>query len=219
MSSLFNLVITDTNVSKLTAKFFKLVNSAMSTQRLSISALLLLLPAPAFAFSAAGSTATAFIILVLGGFTLLNLVLNALFFFAGKYQSRRFSKLHTLGSLIVPLIALVLTVMDHRGFADIAFNFGLILVAVALALLPLQLKLSERAPTPQGPMLLSLGAFVFLAIAYVIPPVALFAVLVAHVALQSQPNIKARIISFAALFIGYPLMAYWLYQTLQMFTA
>ncbi|WP_246028387.1 hypothetical protein [Shewanella atlantica] len=196
-----------------------MIHSTMDAQRLSISALLLLLPVPAFAFSAAGSTATAFIILVLGGFTLLNLVLNALFFFAGKYQSRRFSKVHTLGSLIVPLIALVLTVMDHRGFADIAFNLGLILVAIALALLPLQLTLSKRAPSQHSPLILALGAFVFLAIAYVIPPVVLFAVLVAHVALQSQPNNKTRIVSFAALFIGYPLMAYWLYQTLQMFTS
>jgi|GEM_PF-1815802 len=219
MSSLFNPAITDTKVSKLVSNFSKIISSVINTQRLFISALLLLLPTPAFAFSAAGSTATAFIILVLGGFTLVNLVLNALFFFAGKYQSQRFSKIHTLSSLIIPLIALVLTLMDHRGFADLAFNIGLIIVAIALALLPLQLTLNGRGPNQHSPLILSLGAFLFLAIAYVVPPIAFFAVLVAHVALQSQPDTKARVISYSALFIGYPLVAYWVYQTAQLFTS
>ena len=220
MHSLFNPTITDTKLAKSVSIFCKIMSSLTNTKSVSLSGvMLLLLPTPAFAFSAAGSTATAFIILILGGFTLLNLILNALFFFAGKYHSQRFSKTHTLCSLVIPLIALVLTLMDHRGYADLAFNIGLIIIAIALALLPLQLTLNGRAPTPYGPMILSLGAFLFLAISYLIPPVALFAALVAHVALQSQPDTKARIISFSALIIGYPLMAYWLYKTLQMFTS
>ncbi|WP_299787996.1 hypothetical protein [uncultured Shewanella sp.] len=187
----------------------------MSIRGVLASTLLLLIPAPAFAFSSAGSTATAFIILVLGSFTILNLILNALFFFAGRYQSRRFSKVHSLCSLIIPAIALVLTVIDHRGFADMAFNIGLIIIAVALALLPLQLTLSKRAQSPHGSLILALGALVFLTIAYLFPPVALFSILVAHMALKSHSDNKARIIAFVALIIGYPLMAYWLYQTLQ----
>lgn len=220
MPSVLNPAITDTKLAKFVSNCCKVMSSMTNTKSVSLSGiLLLLLPTPAFAFSAAGSTAAAFIILVLGGFALLNLVLNALFFFAGKYQSQRFSKIHALSSLIIPVIALILTVIDHRGFADLAFNIGLIIIAIALGLLPLQLTLNGRGPNQHSPMILSLGAFLFLAIAYVIPPVAFFAVLVAHVAIKSQPDLKARIISYSALSIGYPLLAYWIYQSIQMFTS
>ncbi|QFU22006.1 hypothetical protein FM038_007485 [Shewanella eurypsychrophilus] len=163
-------------------------------------------------------TATAFIILVLGGFILLNLILNGLFFFAGKYHSKRFSQGHTIISLVLPAIALIWTLINHVGFADLAINMGLIVVAVGLSLLPLQLSLHQKEQHSYTSLLLTIGAAGFLALSYLIQPIAIFAIAAAHVAFISNANIKNRVASALVLICGYLVVANWGVQTWQAFT-
>ncbi|PHQ75827.1 MAG: hypothetical protein COB74_04095 [Shewanella sp.] len=183
-----------------------------------LTPLLLTSSFPAHATDGIGYSASAFIILVLGGFLLMNLMLNGLFFFAGKYQNKGFSRGHTSVSLILPAIALIWTLVDHVGFADLALNIGLITVAVGLALLPLQLSLHQRAEHGYTSLLLILGAIGFLALSYLVQPIAIFALASAHIALTSQSNTKAKVLSILTLIGGYSVLAYWGVQTLQVFT-
>ncbi|AQS37068.1 hypothetical protein Sps_01908 [Shewanella psychrophila] len=118
----------------------------------------------------------------------MNLVLNGLFFFAGKYQSKRFSKTHTIISLSLPAVALFWTVVDHVGFADLALNIGLIIMAIGLALLPLQLCLHQKREHSYTSLLLTIGAAGFLALSYLIQPIAIFAIAAAHVAFINNAN-------------------------------
>lgn len=191
-----------------------------TTFKAALSSLLLTASFSSYAMDGTAYTATAFIILVLGGFILMNLVLNGLFFFAGKYQSKRFSKTHTIVSLILPVVALIWTVVDHVGFADLALNIGLIIVAIGLALLPIQLSLHQRSEHSYTSLILSIGSLAFLGLSYLIQPIAIFAIVAAHVSLMSKLNSdkqanSARIFAFTSLAISYPVLAYWLYQTAQ----
>lgn len=194
--------------------------SHAQTQRLaSIPALLglSLLPVPAIAFDPSGGTASLFIILGLGGFTLINLILQGLFFFAGCYRSRTFAKRHVLSALLVPLIAIVLAIYDHRGWSDFALNVGIICIGTGLILLPLQLHQLDKTAHAKADWILSLGALTILGLSYIIAPLALFTIIVAHIGLASTPKQIPKLLNYLALVSGYGLFGYWLYQTLVMF--
>ncbi|QVK23489.1 hypothetical protein KHX94_01530 [Shewanella dokdonensis] len=95
---------------------------------------------PVFADSTNGVLASVFVILGLGGFTLVNLALQLLFYFNGQYSSRRFVTTHTVLSLLMPLLATAMVLEDNSSTAYLMLNLGLIIIAASLALLPLQLK-------------------------------------------------------------------------------
>ncbi|ABX48782.1 hypothetical protein Sbal625DRAFT_1716 [Shewanella baltica OS625] len=176
-----------------------------------------LLPLPALAFDPSGGTASLFIILGLGGFTLINLFLQGLFFFAGQYRSAAFAKRHVLSALIVPLIAVALAIYDHRGWSDFALNLGIICVAIGLILLPLQLCQIDKPSNRNADWIISLGALFILALSYVIAPLAFFTLVLAHICLASSPSRVPKLLSYISLLFGYGLFGYWLYQTAMMF--
>ncbi|MEI8600246.1 hypothetical protein P4S55_03415 [Shewanella sp. PP-Sp27a-2] len=176
-----------------------------------------LLPLPALAFDPSGGTASLFIILGLGGFTLINLFLQGLFFFAGQYRSAAFAKRHVLSALIVPLIAVALAIYDHRGWSDFALNLGIICVAIGLILLPLQLCQIDKPSNRNADLIISLGALFILALSYVIAPLAFFTLVLAHICLASSPSRVPKLLSYISLLFGYGLFGYWLYQTAMMF--
>ncbi|WP_300476047.1 hypothetical protein [Shewanella sp.] len=176
-----------------------------------------LLPLPALAFDPSGGTASLFIILGLGGFTLINLFLQGLFFFAGQYRSAAFAKRHVLSALIVPLIAVALAIYDHRGWSDFALNLGIICVGIGLILLPLQLCQIDKPTNRNADWIISLGALFILALSYVIAPLAFFTIVLAHICLASSPSRVPKLLSYLGLLLGYGLFGYWLYQTAMMF--
>ncbi|ABN61100.1 hypothetical protein [Shewanella baltica] len=176
-----------------------------------------LLPLPALAFDPSGGTASLFIILGLGGFTLINLFLQGLFFFAGQYRSAAFAKRHVLSALIVPLIAVALAIYDHRGWSDFALNLGIICVGIGLILLPLQLCQIDKSSNRNADWIISLGALFILALSYVIAPLAFFTIVLAHICLASSPSRVPKLLSYISLLFGYGLFGYWLYQTAMMF--
>lgn len=176
-----------------------------------------LLPLPALAFDPSGGTASLFIILGLGGFTLINLFLQGLFFFAGQYRSAIFAKRHVLSALIVPLIAVALAIYDHRGWSDFALNLGIICVGIGLILLPLQLCQIDKPSNRNADWIISLGALFILALSYVIAPLAFFTIVLAHICLASSPSRVPKLLSYISLLFGYGLFGYWLYQTAMMF--
>lgn len=176
-----------------------------------------LLPVPAIAFDPSGGTASLFIILGLGGFTLINLLLQGLFFFAGCYHSRTFAKRHVISALLIPLIAVALAIYDHRGWSDFALNVGIICIGTGLILLPLQLHQIDKTVHAKADWILSLGALTILGLSYIIAPLALFAIIVAHIGLASTPKQIPKLLNYLALVGGYGLFGYWLYQTLVMF--
>ncbi|MGI2069200.1 hypothetical protein [Shewanella baltica] len=176
-----------------------------------------LLPLPALAFDPSGGTASLFIILGLGGFTLINLFLQGLFFFAGQYRSAAFAKGHVLSALIVPLIAVALAIYDHRGWSDFALNLGIICVGIGLILLPLQLCQIDKPSNRNADWIISLGALFILALSYVIAPLAFFTLVLAHICLASSPSRVPKLLSYISLLFGYGLFGYWLYQTAMMF--
>ncbi len=178
-----------------------------------------LLALPTQAFDSTGGIASLFVIVGLGGFCLINALLQGFFFFAGKYRSANFAKRHVIASLIVPLIAFTLAIYDYRAWGDFAFNLGSIMVAVGLQLLPLQFKQINKAEAPYASYVLWLGGLLILTLSYIIPPLAFFAVILAHVALTSQPCQTAgfkltKVLIYLTLAASYALFGYWLYQTL-----
>lgn len=175
-----------------------------------------LLPLPAMAFDSSGGAASLFIILGLGGFTLINLFLQGLFFFAGQYRSATFAKRHVLSALIVPLIAIALAIYDHRGWSDFALNLGIICVGIGLILLPLQLCQIDKPTNRNADWIISLGALFILTLSYVIAPLAFFTIVLAHICLASSPNQIPKILSYIGLILGYSLFGYWVYQTVMM---
>ncbi|MGI1967066.1 hypothetical protein ACRN9N_01225 [Shewanella baltica] len=176
-----------------------------------------LLPLPALAFDPSGGTASLFIILGLGGFTLINLFLQGLFFFAGQYRSAAFAKRHVLSALIVPLIAVALAIYDHRGWSDFALNLGIICVGIGLILLPLQLCQIDKPSNRNADWIISLGELFILALSYVIAPLAFFTIVLTHICLASSPSRVPKLLSYLGLLLGYGLFGYWLYQTAMMF--
>ena len=183
---------------------------------LSIPALVELSLLPAMAFDPSGGAASLFITLGLGGFTLINLFLQGLFFFAGQYRSATFAKRHVLSALIVPLIAIALAIYDHRGWSDFALNLGIICVGIGLILLPLQLCQIDKPTNRNADWIISLGALFILALSYVIAPLALFTIVLAHICLASSTNQIPKILSYISLILGYSLFGYWVYQTVMM---
>ena len=183
-----------------------------------------LLSTPALAFDSSGGSASLFIIVGLGGFTLLNSLMQGLFFFAGQYRNPIFAKRHVLSALIVPLLAFALTLYDHRSWSDFALNLGMIIVGVGLILLPLQLRQLNQPSNQHANCLLNLGAILVLGISYLVPPCALFAMILAHIAIASRPNtefqkIIAKTMSYLILAASYALFGYWLFHLLSKFGA
>ncbi|MFB2641424.1 hypothetical protein ACE02D_03900 [Shewanella bicestrii] len=174
---------------------------------------------PVMAFDSSGGTASLFIIVGLGGFTLINALMQGLFFFAGQYRYPLFAKRHVLTALIVPLLAFALTLYDHRAWSDFALNLGMIIVGVGLILLPLQLRQLNQPSNQHANWLLSLGALFILGISYLLPPCALFAIILGHIALASHAKaptkaLGAKLLSYLVLVASYALLGYWLYQLL-----
>lgn len=199
-----------------------MLNHYSHSQRQRLAALpallgLSLVPVPAIAAVPSGGTASLFIILGLGGFTLINLVLQGLFFFSGLYRSRTFAKRHVLSALLVPLIAIALAIYDHRGWSDFALNLGIICVSTGIILLPLQLNQIDKTTDTKADWILSLGALVILGLSYIIAPAALFTIVVAHLALASTPRQIPKLLGYLGLVAGYGLFSYWLYETFIMF--
>ncbi|WP_133180530.1 hypothetical protein [Shewanella decolorationis] len=183
-----------------------------------------LLSTPALAFDSSGGSASLFIIVGLGGFTLLNSLMQGLFFFAGQYRNPIFAKRHVLSALIVPLLAFALTLYDHRSWSDFALNLGMIIVGVGLILLPLQLRQLNQPSNQHANWLLNLGAILVLGISYLVPPCALFAMILAHIAIASRPNTEAqkliaKTLSYLILAASYALFGYWLFHLLSKFGA
>ncbi|MFB2668412.1 hypothetical protein ACE02U_06445 [Shewanella xiamenensis] len=183
-----------------------------------------LLSTPALAFDSSGGSASLFIIVGLGGFTLLNSLMQGLFFFAGQYRNPIFAKRHVLSALIVPLLAFALTLYDHRSWSDFALNLGMIIVGVGLILLPLQLRQLNQPSNQHANWLLNLGAILVLGISYLVPPCALFAIILAHIAIASRPNTEAqkliaKTLSYLILAASYALFGYWLFHLLSKFGA
>lgn len=183
-----------------------------------------LLTPPAMAFGSSAGTANLFIIVGVGGFTLLNSLMQGLFFFAGQYRNPIFAKRHVLSALIVPLLAFALTLYDHRTWSDFALHLGMIIVGVGLILLPLQLRQLNQPSNQHADWLLNLGALLVLGISYLVPPCALFAMILAHIAIASRPNTEAKKIiakplSYLILAASYALFGYWLFHLLSKFGA
>jgi len=183
-----------------------------------------LLTPPAMAFGSSAGTASLFIIVGVGGFTLLNSLMQGLFFFAGQYRNPIFAKRHVLSALIVPLLAFALTLYDHRTWSDFTLNLGMIIVGVGLILLPLQLRQFNQPSNRHADWLLNLGAILVLGISYLVPPCALFAMILAHIAIASRPNTEAKKIiakplSYLILAASYALFGYWIFHLLSKFGA
>ncbi|MGS0676346.1 hypothetical protein [Shewanella sp. 0m-4] len=172
-------------------------------------------PLPAFAM-ASDTTNVLLLAITLGGFSLFNLLLNALFYFTGKYHSRNFAKMHTLVAIIPSVIALFVALIYFDTAGAISMNIGVIIIAIGLSLLPLQLNLSAtKAPTKNSALIIVLAAISLLIAAYFVTPIAIFAIACAHVALISQADIKVKFLSLSTLAIGYGYLGYWAYQIIQ----
>lgn len=142
-------------------------------------ALVALFPLSAMAAQPDGLMAGVFTILVLGGFTLVNLLLQLVFYFNGQYSRPGFVRSHIYWALPIPLMTLLLVLWDHASIADLSMNFGLVLIAVALALLPLQLKNSAKVAGPQAGWRLLATSALLLLLANIIWPLTIPAMLIA----------------------------------------
>ncbi|MCF1431906.1 MAG: hypothetical protein LPD71_10730 [Shewanella sp.] len=173
----------------------------------------LMLPSsPALAFDPSGTMASIFIILGLGSFTLLNLVLQLLFYFTGPYARSDFSRIHAGISILLPLAALVLALKDNAGIADLTLKLGGILIAAGFALLPLMLRSSARQPSANSGLWLALGALVLMLPAMIIPPIGIMASFTAAVALRYANDLKARLLAILALIPALSMLLYWIVQ-------
>ncbi|MCF1428755.1 MAG: hypothetical protein LPH19_12615 [Shewanella sp.] len=173
----------------------------------------LMLPSsPALAFDPSGTMASIFIILGLGSFTLLNLVLQLLFYFTGPYARSDFSRIHAGISILLPLAALVLALKDNAGIADLTLKLGGILIAAGFALLPLMLRSSARQPSTNSGLWLALGALVLMLPAMIIPPIGIMASFTAAVALRYANDLKARLLAILALIPALSMLLYWIVQ-------
>ncbi|GIU24478.1 hypothetical protein L2719_06700 [Shewanella schlegeliana] len=175
----------------------------------------LVAPLPAFAMQS-DTTNVLLLAITLGGFSLFNLLLNGLFYFTGKYNSRNFAKMHALIATIPAIIALFIALIYFDTAGAISMNIGVIIVSIGLSLLPLQLNLSAtKAPGKRSALIIALAAIALLIGAYYVAPIAIFGIACAHVALISQADIKVKFLSLSALAIGYGYLGYWAYQILQ----
>jgi hypothetical protein len=156
--------------------------------RLAIGASLATITLPVFADSTNGVLASVFVILGLGGFTLVNLALQLLFYFNGQYSSRRFVTTHTTLSLLMPILAAVMVLKDNSSTAYLTLNLGLIIIAASLALLPLQLQNSaRRSGNHAGWVLLSASVFLLL-LSLLAWPLVILTLLIGWFSLNQQPK-------------------------------
>ena len=175
----------------------------------------LMLPTfPAMAFDPSGTMASIFIVLGLGGFTVLNLLLQGLFYFTGPYSKPDFARIHAGISVLMPLAALVLTIKDNAGAADMILKLGAILVASGFALMPLLLKSSAKQATANSGFWIALGALVFMLPSMIVPVIGIVAALVAAVALKYAQDLKARLVAVVALIPSVSMFLYWALQKL-----
>lgn len=173
----------------------------------------LMLPAfPALAFDPSGTMASIFILLGLGSFTLLNLMLQGLFYFSGPYSKPDFARIHAGVSILMPLAALVLAMKDNAGTADIILKMGGILVAAGFALMPLLLKNSAKPVTANSGLWIALGALALMLPSMIIPVIGIIAGAVAAVALKYATDLKARLVAVIALIPSVSMFLYWTVQ-------
>ncbi|MCL2913204.1 hypothetical protein L2725_05320 [Shewanella corallii] len=180
----------------------------------------LMLPTfPVMAFDPSGTMASIFIILGLGSFTLLNMVLQGLFYFTGPYSRRDFARIHAGISILMPLAAMVLAVKDNAGTADMILKLGAILIASGFALMPLLLKSSAKQPTPNSGLWIALGAFALMLPGMIIPVIGIVAAAVAAVALNYAQDLKARLVAVIALIPSISMFLYWTVQKVSLLVA
>ncbi|MDF0534342.1 hypothetical protein KDN34_06750 [Shewanella yunxiaonensis] len=156
--------------------------------RIVFATILLTSSLPAFADQTNGVLASVFVILGLGGFTLVNLALQLLFYFNGQYNSRRFVITHTSLSLLMPLIAAAMVLADNSSTAYLTLNLGLIIIAAALALLPLQLKNSPRRSGPHAGWIMLAAAAVLSLLSLLAWPLSVIAAILAWFTVNRQPQ-------------------------------
>ncbi|WP_417761989.1 hypothetical protein [Shewanella sp.] len=129
------------------------------------------------------------IMMLVGGYTLVNIPLQALFYFNGQYQSSRCVRWHSTIGIFIALFGAALAIYDQRTLAEMAFYLGLVLVAIAIASLPFLIKNSAKAPTANA------GSYLLIAsLCYLLPALLFsslitpFAIVLALVASQWQTN-------------------------------
>lgn len=138
---------------------------------------------------AGGLLASIIVMILVGGYTLLNIPLQALFYFNGQYQSSRCVTWHSVIGIIVALIGAGVAIYDQRTTAEMAFYLGLVLVAIAIASLPFLIKNSAKAPGANAGYNLLIGS-----VCYMIPAMlfssltAPFAIVLALLAGKWQTN-------------------------------
>ncbi|QQX78874.1 hypothetical protein JK628_15045 [Shewanella sp. KX20019] len=186
----------------------------MNRIRSSVKSLLclsLFSPMPALAFQS-DTTNILMLAISLGGFCLFNLLLTGLFYFTGKYQSKRFAKMHAIISLLPAGITFVVAVMYIQGAGAISLNIGVIIISIALSLLPIQLSHHAKAPTEKTPLILAIVALLMMIVAYYAAPLTIFAIAIAHIAAMSRSSIGVKLLSYATLIAGYGYLGFWAYQ-------
>ncbi|MFQ6370461.1 hypothetical protein [Shewanella sp. YIC-542] len=156
--------------------------------RLTLGATLMIVVLPVFADQPNGVLASVFVILGLGGFTLVNLGLQLLFYFNGQYSSERFALGHTLLSLLMPLIAAAMLLADNSSGAYLTLNLGLVIIAAALTLLPLQLKNSAHRSGLHAGWILLGAALLLLLLSASVWPLAILALFISWFAINRQPR-------------------------------
>lgn len=170
----------------------------MNFPRIISSALALLslvLIAPSFAAPATtaphpgGVLASIVITMLVVGYTLANIPLQAVFYFNGQYQSRRCVSWHSAVGVVIALIGAAFAIYDHHDTGELMFYFGIVLVAIALACLPFILQNSGKTASANA------GSYLLiLSVCYLIPAVVFsslvtpFAIVIALIAGYWQAN-------------------------------
>ncbi|KFZ38087.1 hypothetical protein HR45_06155 [Shewanella mangrovi] len=144
-----------------------------------------------FIFSAhaaepSGMVTSIYFLMLLGGFTLCNIPLQALFYFNGQYCSTRFPLWHTAIALIVNIVGAVLVIDQQPSTAYLSMYLGIIIVAIALALLPMWLRQSAKPQSQHASRNLLIGAVIFGLVSLLAWPVAIFSAALAIVAKQQN---------------------------------
>ncbi|MCH1923398.1 hypothetical protein L9G74_03505 [Shewanella sp. C32] len=140
---------------------------------------------------AGGLLASIVIMMLVGGYTLLNIPLQALFYFNGQYQSARCVTWHSAIGIVVALIGAGVAIYDQRTMAEMTFYLGLVLVAIALASLPFLIKSSAKAPSDNAGFYLLAGAVCYMMLAVAFSPlIAPFAIGLALIAGHWHTNTR-----------------------------
>ncbi|MBV7316573.1 hypothetical protein [Shewanella sp. NIFS-20-20] len=188
------------------------INHSSRLSCVAITSLLLALPLPAMAFDLGGARTSMLVILGLGSLCLLNLCLQALFYFSGAYSRPKFAIGHVLIALLAPVIAIIMTLSDTQGFNGLSLNLGMTFIAIALALIPLSLRHNAKATGPHSSYILSFGALLFMLLALMIAPIGVFAMIAASVSIWFATQHWARLIALAILIPATTIFSIWLWQ-------